>query len=121
MAQDADRPRIAVFAGPNATVLNSEPLVTSNAARVRAGLPPLPYDVVRPQRLAASATVYVEQLSAHPLESDAAGLYAPADGFVGSDGTFSRERRSEADKPVYEVTLTPDDGLFMLPYMAMQA
>src|SRR5688572_15385260 len=87
------KPRIAVFAGPNATVLNSEPLVTSNAARVRAGLPPLPYDVVRPQRLAAPATVYIEQFSAHPLESDAAGLYGPADGFVRSDGTFSRERR----------------------------
>lgn len=118
---DESRPRIAVFAGPNATVLNSEPLVTSNAARVRAGLPPLPYDVVRPQRLAAPVTVYVEQFSAHPLESDATGLYGPPDGYVGRGGTFSRERTSEEDKPVYEVTLSPGDGLYMLPYMAMQA
>ncbi|MEX2547970.1 MAG: asparaginase domain-containing protein [Chloroflexota bacterium] len=110
-----------MFAGPNATILNSEPLVTSNAARVRAGLPPLPFDAVRPQRLAAPVTVYVEQFSAHPLESDAAGLYGPPDGYVGADATFNRERRSEDDKPVYEVTLSVDDGLYMLPYMAMQA
>lgn len=115
------RPRIAVFAGPNATILNSEPLVTSNAARIRAGLQPLPYDVVRPQRLAAPVTVYVEQFSAHPLESDTAGLYGPVDGYVGADGAFSRDRRADDDKPVYEVTLSPDDGLYMLPYMAMQA
>ena len=115
------RPKIAVFAGPNATVLNSEPLVTSNAARIRAGLPPLAHDAVRAQRLAAPATVYIEQFSAHPLESDAAALYGPPDGFVGADGTFSRERHAETDKPVFEVTLSPDDGLFMLPYMAMQA
>jgi L-asparaginase len=115
------KPRIAVFAGPNATVLNSEPLVTSNAARKRAGLQPLPYDAIRPQRLAAPVTVYVEQFSAHPLESDAAQLYGPPDGYVGADGSYSRERRTENDKPVYEVTLTPDDGLYMLPYMGMQA
>ena len=126
---DRPRPRIAVFAGPNATVLNSEPLVTSNAARVRAGLSPrtapdgspLSFDVLRPQRLAAPVTVYVEQFSSHPLESDVAHLYGPPDGYVGADGTLSRERRSPGDKPVYEVTLTPDDGLYLMPYMAMQA
>lgn len=118
---DEKRPRIAVFAGPNATVLNSEPLVTSNAARIRAGLPPRDQDVVRPQRLAAPVTVYVEQFSAHPLEAEVAGLYGAPDGYIGPDGTFTRERRSETDKPVYEVTLTPDDGLYYLPYMAMQA
>jgi L-asparaginase len=115
------RPKIAVLAGPNATILNSEPLVTSNVARVRAGLPPLPFDALRPQRLAAPVTVYVEQFSAHPLESDVAGLYGPPDGYVAADGTFSPERRAEGDKPVYEVTLSPDDGLYALPYMAMQA
>src|SRR5688500_19266261 len=87
------KPRIAVFAGPNATVLNSEPLVTSNAARIRAGLPPREHDSVRPQRLAAPVTVYVEQFSAHPLEAEVAHLYAPPDGFIGADGTFWRERR----------------------------
>ncbi len=123
------RPHIAVFAGPNATVLNSEPLVTSNKARSRAGLPPrtaqdgssLRFDALRPQRLAAPVTVYVEQFSAHPLEAEVFSLYAPPDGYVGADGVFSRERRTDADKPVYEITLHPEDGLYPLPYMAMQA
>jgi L-asparaginase len=123
------RPRIAVFAGPNATVLNSEPLVTSNKARARAGLAPRsfpdgvpqPYDVLRPQRLAAPATVYVEQFSAHPLEADAAQLYGPPDGYLDTAGTFHRERSDASDRPVYEVVLEPDDGLYPLPYMALQA
>jgi hypothetical protein len=118
---EQQRPRIAVFAGPNATVLNSEPLVTSNAARVRAGLPARAHDVVRPQRLAAPVTVYIEQFSAHPLEAEVSGLYGPPDGYIGADGTFSRERHADTDKPVYEVTLTADDGLYYLPYMAMQS
>ena len=33
------RPRIAHFAGPNATILNSPPLVTSNKARKKYRLP----------------------------------------------------------------------------------
>jgi hypothetical protein len=115
------RPRIAVFAGPNATVLNSEPLVTSTAARIRAGLPPRDQDAVRPQRLAAPVKVYIEQFSAHPLEAEVKGLYNAPDGYIATDGTFSKERRAETDKPVYEVTLTPEDGLYYLPYMAMQA
>ena len=122
------RPRIAVFAGPNATILNSEPLVTSNKARARAGLPPrtqpdgspIPFDALRPQRLAAPATVYVEQFSAHPLEHDAAELYGPPDGYVDAGGAFHRERRGPEDVPVYEVTLEPGDGLYPLPYMARQ-
>ena len=63
------RPRIAVFAGPTATVLNTPDLVTSNKARARHGLAPRPgrFDQLRPQRLAAPATVYVEAFSAHPL------------------------------------------------------
>lgn len=125
---DTDRPRIAVFAGPNATILNSEPLVTSNKARARRGLPvrdapdggQLP-DVLRPQRLAAPATVYVEQFSAHPLEADAAHLYGPPDGYVDDAGAFHRARTSATDRPVYEVVLKPGDGLYPLPYMALQA
>lgn len=77
--------RIAVFAGPTATILNSPPLVTSNLARKIRGLPlrtdprgaPLRYDALRPQRLAKPVTVYVEQFSAHPLEREAAALYGP--------------------------------------------
>lgn len=123
------KPRIAVFAGPTATIMNSAPLVTSNQARDRHGLAPLTdetgrrlrYDVLRPQRLAAPVTVYIEQFTAHPLERDAAALYAPPDGYVAADGTFSRERRGDADVPVYEVVLRPEDGLVPLPYMARQA
>ena len=68
------RPRIAVFSGPTATIQNSEPLVTSNKARQKYGLPlrinadgsPQRFDVLRAQRLAAPVTVYIEQFSAHP-------------------------------------------------------
>ena len=78
------KPRIAYLSGANATISNSPPLVTSNKARAMHGLPPKTnpdgsearFDVLRPQRLAAPVTVYVEQFSAHPLEADAADLYA---------------------------------------------
>ena len=74
----AQRPKIAVFSGPTATIQNSEPLVTSNNARAKYGLPlltnpdgtPILFDAVRPQRLAAPVTVYLEAFSAHPLEGD---------------------------------------------------
>jgi hypothetical protein len=123
-----ERPRIAHFAGPNATIQNSPPLVTSNKARKKFGLPlltnpdstPARFDVLRPQRLAAPATLYVEQFSAHPLERDAAELYGPPDGYVDAQGRFHKERQGPADKPVYEVTLSPDDGVYPLPYMARQ-
>ena len=36
-------------------------------------------------------------------------------------GNFHKERQGAADKPVYEVELRPDDGLYPLPYMARQA
>ena len=35
----ATKPRIAVFSGPNATIQNNKPLVTSNKAREQYGLP----------------------------------------------------------------------------------
>jgi L-asparaginase len=121
--------RIAHLAGPNATIQNTPPLVTSNKARRKHNLPLLKsadgsvskFDALRAQRLAAPVKAYVEQFSAHPLEQDAAELYAPADGFIGADGVFSKERRSAGDKPVYEVELSPEDGLYPLPYMALQA
>lgn len=123
------RPRLAVFAGPTATVLNTEPLVTSNGPRRGYGLAPranpdgrpLRYDSLRPQRLAAPVTVYVEQFSAHPLEGDSADLYALPDGYCDPAGTFHRQRTGPADVPVYEVQLHPDDGLYPLPYAARQA
>jgi L-asparaginase len=60
--------RIAHLAGPTATIQNSPPLVTSNKARVKYGLPPRAnedgtaarFDVLRAQRLAAPVKVYVE-------------------------------------------------------------
>jgi hypothetical protein len=79
------------------------------------------FDVLRAQRLAAPVTVYVEQFGAHPLERDAAELYGPPDGYLDAAGVFHKERTSPADKPVYEVTLKPEDGLYPLPYMARQA
>jgi L-asparaginase len=128
MSPENKKPRIAVFSGPTATIQNSEPLVTSNKAREKYGLPlrtnddrsPMRFDVLRPQRLAAPVTVYIEQFSAHPLEQDAAELYGPPDGYLGSDGVFHKERTGPGDKPVYEVTLKPEDGLYPLPYMARQ-
>ena len=100
------KPRIAVFSGPTATIQNSEPLVTSNKAREKYGVPvrankdgsPMRFDVLRSQRLAAPVTVYV----------DAAGV-------------FHKQRTGAGDKPVYEITLNPEDGLYPLPYMARQA
>ena len=115
----SSRPKIAVFSGPTATIQNSEPLVTSNKARHKYGLPlrinpdgsPRRFDALRPQRLAAPVTVYVEQFSAHPLERDAADLYAPPDGYVDAEGHFHPQRQSATDTPVYKVTLKPEDGL----------
>lgn len=123
------KPRIAIFSGPTATIQNSEPLVTSNKAREKYGLPllknpdgsPMRFDVLRPQRLAASVKVYIEQFGAHPLESDAAELYAPPDGYVDHSGAFHKDRQGPNDIPVYEATLLPGDGLYPLPYMARQA
>jgi L-asparaginase len=124
----AQKARIAHLAGPNATIQNTPPLVTSNKARAKHELPLLTnpdgtsarFDVLRPQRLAAPATVYVEQFSAHPLEADAAELYGPPDGYLDSAGNVHKERQSIGDKPVYEVELRPEDGLYPLPYMATQ-
>lgn len=128
-AQNA-KPKIAVFSGQNATIQNGLPLITSNKAREKYGLPlrtdqqrrPLRFDSLRPQRLAAPVTVYIEAFSAHPLEKETAELYAPPDGYVNpQNGTFNRQRQGPNDIPVYEVTLGPSDGLYMLPYMARQA
>ena len=57
--------RIAHLAGPNATIQNTPPLVTSNKARAKHQLPPrmnpdgnpARFDVLRAQRLAAPVTV----------------------------------------------------------------
>ncbi len=124
----AAKPKIAVFSGPTATIQNNEPLVTSNKAREQYGLPlkkdaegRVLTDWPRYQRLAAPATVYIEMFTAHPLEADVKELYAAPDGYVNARGEFSPEKKSPADKPVYAVTLKPEDGLYALPYMGRQA
>jgi L-asparaginase len=121
--------RVAHLSGPNATIQNTPPLVTSNKAREKYDLPLLrepdgsvaKFDALRAQRLAAPAKIYLEQFSAHPLERDVAELYGPPDGYIDVDGVFHKERRGADDKPVYEVELRPEDGLYPLPYMARQA
>src|SRR5438132_7956503 len=123
------KPRIAHISGSNATISSSPPLVTSNKAREKRGLEllkdaegkPVRFDVLRAQRLAAPVKVYVEQFSAHPLERDASELYGPPDGYLDRSGAFHKERKNANDVPVYEVTLSPEDGLYPLPYMAVQA
>jgi hypothetical protein len=120
---------IAHLTGPMATIQNTPPLVTSNKARAKHGLPlrcgadgtPLLFDALRPQRLAAPAKLYVEQFSAHPLEADMAELYGPPDGYIGSNGEFRQSKVNDSDKPVYEIELLPEDGVYPLPYMALQA
>ena len=70
-----EKARIAHLAGPNATIQNTPALVTSNKARSKHNLPflmnpdgsPARFDVLRPQRLAAPVTVYVEQFTTAPL------------------------------------------------------
>jgi hypothetical protein len=126
---DSGKSQIAIFSGPTATIQNNEPFVTSIKAREKLGLPPLKdadghpmtVDVLRPQRLAAPVKAYVEQFSAHPLERDVAELYGPPDGYIDAQGEFHKQRTAPADKPVYEVMLKPEDGLYPLPYMAVQA
>ncbi len=123
------KPRIAHIAGSSATITNSPSLVTSNKAREKHGLEllrdergePLRFDSLRAQRLAAPVKVYIEQFSAHPLERDAAELYGPPDGYLDRSGVFHRDAQSASDVPVYEVTLKPEDGLYPLPYMAVQS
>ena len=95
------KPRIAVFSGPRSTIANTPALVTSNKGR-QADEPQLDgrFDHLTPQRLHEPVRVRIAKFSAHPLESDAATVYH-------DDGN-----------PYYEVELRPEDGPYLLPYMA---
>ena len=125
----ADRPRIAHLAGPTATVQNSPPLVTSNKARQKYGLPvrknrdgsDARFDALRAQRLAAPATVYVECFSAHPLEADAANSTVRPTAIWTPRACSTRSAQVPQDKAVFEIDIRPDDGLYPLPYMARKA
>lgn len=96
-----EKQKIAIFSGPNATVANSPPLVTSNKARLEGerridGR----YDNLVPQLLYESVKVRIKKFSAHPLEIDSKDIYQ-------DDGL-----------DYYEVTLSAEDGPYLLPYMA---
>ena len=95
------KPRIAVFSGPNSTIANSPTLVTSNKGRLP-GEPMLEgrYDHLAPQLVHEPVVVRIRKFSAHPLEEDAREVYHDD----GSD--------------YYEVELRPEDGPYMLPYVA---
>ncbi|MFQ6027713.1 MAG: asparaginase domain-containing protein [Dehalococcoidia bacterium] len=97
-------PKIAVFSGPTATIANSPALVTSNKGRL-AGESLLPgrYDHLVAQQLHEPVTVRIKKFSAHPLEEDAKDVYH-------DDG-----------KDYYEVELRPEDGPYLLPYLARRA
>ena len=98
------KPRIAVFSGPRATIANTPALVTSNKGRL-AGERQLDgrFDHLVPQRLHEPVRVRIEKFSAHPLESDAAEVY------------------HEDGKSYHEVELRPEDGAYLLPYVARRA
>lgn len=129
IAKPQEKPKIAVFSGPTATIQNSYPLITSNKARENHGLPlmknshgdPLTFDRLYYQKIAAPVVVYVEMFTAHPLESDVKELYAEPDGYIDAKGKFSEKKKSETDTPVLKVVLKPEDGLYPLPYMSIQA
>ena len=94
------KPKIAVFSGPTATISNSPPLVTSNKGRLANDKKyPGRFDHLVPQVLFEPVKVKIRKFSAHPLESDAAEVYK-------SD-----------DKEYVEVTLSPEDGPYLLPYV----
>ena len=98
------KPRIAVFSGPRSTIANTPALVTSNKGR-KADEPQIEgrFDHLVPQRLHEPVRVRIEKFSAHPLESDAVEVYH-------DDG-----------KEYYEVELRPEDGAYLLPYVARRS
>ena len=113
---DGDHPEHAAAGHLEQGARQARPAVAQGCRRRAAA-----HDALRPQRLAAPVKVYVEQFSAHPLESDMAELYGPPDGYIGADGVFPQATPERSDKPVYEIELKPEDGLYPLPYMAVQA
>ena len=98
------KPRIVVFSGPNSTIANSPTLVTGNKGRLPGEtLLPGRFDHLVPQMLHESVTVRIKKFSAHPLEADAREVY------------------HDDSKDYYEVELRPEDGPYLLPYVARRA
>ena len=98
------KPRIAVFSGPRSTIANSSIMVTSNKGRLPEE-PKLPgrYDHLVAQTLFEPVTVKIRKYSGHPLEEDSKAVYH-------DDG-----------RDYYEVELRPEDGPYLLPYLARRA
>jgi L-asparaginase len=120
----SDKPKIAIFSGPRATIQNSAPLLTSKRERERRDTTEEAerkgVNSLRAQRLAAPITAYVEAFSAHPLERDASDLYAAPDGYIDPQTGKLYPLEGDGRVPAYEVELRPEDGLFLLPYAARQ-
>ena len=98
------KPKIAVFSGPTATISNSPTLVTSNRGRLP-GERMLEgrFDHLVSQSLYEPVKVKIKKYSGHPLEEDALEQYH-------DDGL-----------DYYEVELRPEDGPYLLPYMARRS
>lgn len=95
------KPKIAILSGPTATIANSPSLVTSNKGRFLGDrILPGRYDHLVSQLLYEPVTVKIRKFSAHPLEEDAKAIY------------------HGDNKEYYEVELRPEDGPYLLPYMA---
>lgn len=99
-----DKPKIAVFSGPRSTVANSPTLVTSNKGRLDGErVIPGRFDHLVPQILFEPVTVRIKKFSGHPLEEDAKEVYL------------------DNGKEYWEVELRPEDGHYLLPYMARRS
>jgi L-asparaginase len=98
------KPKIAVFSGPRSTVANSPTLVTSNKGRL-SGERVLPgrFDHLTAQRLYEPVKIKIKKYTAHPLEEDAKEVY------------------HDNGKDYWEVELLPEDGPYLLPYVARRA
>ena len=97
------KPRIAVFSGPRSTIANTPTAVTSNKGRLDGEQVADGYDHLVPQLLYEPVTVKIRRYTAHPLEEDSKDVYH-------QDG-----------RDYYEAELRPEDGPFLLPYMARRA
>jgi L-asparaginase/Glu-tRNA(Gln) amidotransferase subunit D len=98
------KPKIVVFSGPRSTIANNPALVTSSKGR-NADDPQLDgrFDHLVAQTLHEPVRVKIKKFSAHPLEEDAKAVYH-------DDG-----------KDYWEVELSPEDGAYLLPYVARRA
>ena len=98
------KPKIAVFSGPRSTIANTPALVTSNKGRSGSDAAlEGKFDHLVGQTLYEPVTVKIKRFSAHPLEEDSKQIYH-------DDG-----------KDYYEVELRPEDGAYLLPYLARRA